>query len=160
MGIICGADNFYGRDRPTRSTALSDARGQVIYRDLPCRLRRLADRVEARNLPFSLSRLRLCSEQREREIQGLTIRSSNTVSLPLQPSFLLFFSPRIDDKFKFSGERYYESMRILSREYSIRKRVSPRSCGPCICIWPSCTSAFAISSYIGGDRNAFGADYH
>lgn len=32
-------------------------------------------------------------------------------------------------------------MRILSREYSIRKRVSPRSCGPCICIWPSCTSA-------------------
>lgn len=38
-------------------------------------------------------------------------------------------------------------MRILSREYSIRKRVSPRSCGPCICIWPSCTSAFASRRY-------------
>ena len=81
------------------------------------------------------------SNREREEIQGLTIIRSSKIGF--------FFASNIDEQTGGS------SLIIIRVTVNLKRRVyeyfralgSERSCGPCICIRPSCTSAFASRRY-------------
>lgn len=106
---------------------------------------------------FSLAPSTVLGIEREREIQGLTIRSSNTVSLPF---FFFSFPPELTINLNSpvsvitSRCEYFRASTALGSEF-------PRAAaGPASAYGRVARAHSPISSYIGGDRNAFGADYH